>query len=77
MIGLPRSKTKSWSSGGPGGWRWSEESGKSGSAPLQSGGVEGGLRDHASGAETAELRGVHVGGSIQGSTEGQEPHSQV
>jgi len=76
MIGLPRSRTQSQSSGKSCEWRWSMMDEKPRPSSLELDGVEGGLDDSASGMRVmtiTEPPEVLTRGSVQG----RESHDQV
>ena len=80
MIGPPRLKTQSQSSGKSYGWRWSATSEKLQPPSLDLDGAELGISGRASGSGTvtiAEPNEILTGGSVQEEILGGEPHDQV
>ena len=84
MIGPPRLKTQSRSSGKSYEWRWSARSEKPRAASLELDGAERGLHDCVSGTRTATIAEPHelltgeaVQEAVQEEGQGGEPHDQV
>jgi len=80
MIGLPRSRTQSQSSGKSYEWKWSMVGEKHHCASLELGSTEDGLDDYTSGMRVmiiAKPPTVLTRGSVQEVIQGRAPHDQA